>query len=834
MSNEGYQTETPVTGPYMDTAPPPSRTPQGLFSRLVGVDGRYTGTLRRFPGFRYIQTLSGDGSIARTDIAFDATNKLITTVAGDFEDSDFGIGDSVTVSGATEADNNTTFTVDGVQNGYLSAADIAFVAITKRITTTAGDFYAAGIRRYDYIRVSGTHNNNDTVLYVTAMVDTKTLTVSVAPVDEGAGAAVLNSRNLLLSTAPTAEAADANTVTITAGYSWGLVHYSDGDDNGLVAQKWCITTAYGQQYVFHSGRPYLLGSLSIMGPARLTGDMAAPASASQADTGGFLHGDGMYSIAYRYYDSTRKLRTGLSTALTISGTDIYDATSGENHLVTITVDTRPGNNYDQLEIFRTPNLDNPLDPYQGGIFYLEKTIAYNGTMTAGDLHDTALVLQRRYDPWADPVMDPPKSAAGYFFQGSIFAGRYWTDNEGVGLYWSNPYAESPEEFGSEYSYDGGEGDGRVRRFVETEDGLYALAEGAVYFIQKTGGSVAIQRILVGRSSVSRYGAVAVGRNLYIMSPGGLLLFSGGQVQYIKAVNRLINDEWMAGSAGNTMNDVWLAYDSVFNCVFILNTTLKSMICLWESTQAITLLEGCPFVAATSGLAINADSSSSAGIRAYFVTASGRVVRPDDARLDYASMTGQTFTYAASQYTVPENGDTNGATWAALLGTAMCVYCISGTHEGIWGYCDGSTINYVPPWGDEDDSITLQEGDVWVKDPIAFRARFAPYQGNRESVFGRKVIKDIGVKVENISTYGDSSVIMKVGAFRDADSGPTEYPTVTGSITLTGNPADDHAAVSMDGVSLQPYVEQVSTGCDFELTAMQITGNLTYSDNVEAT
>lgn len=837
MANPDYQIEIPIVGPFMDSSAPPSRCPQGIFSRLTGVDGRFRGTLRRFPGFKHIQTLAGDGSIARDDIGFDATYKLITTTAGDFEDGDFGIGDYITVSGADEDDNNATWTVAGVQNGYLSAADIAFVNADKQITTAAGDFFAAGIRPHDYIRVSGTSGDNDgEVFYVQTMPNVTTLNVSVAPTEGAAGAAVLNSRNLELGAAPTDEVIGAGgTVTISSSYNWGLVHYTDGDDNYLTFQKHCITSAYGNNYVFHGGRPYLMNSLNTMGPERLTGEMAAPASASQA-TSGYLHADGIYRVAYMYYDSDRHRRTGLSTALELTGTDIYGTDDqGENHNIVITVDARPSNDYDYLEIYRSPNLDNPLDAYQGAVFYRESVIAYNGTKTVGALHDTALVLQKRYDPWADPVMDPPKADAGKFYQGSIFAGRYFTDNEGVGLYWTNPYDDSVECFGSEYSYDGSEGDGSVHSFVETEDGLYACAEGAAYYILKTGGSVAIKRILAGRSSVSRHGAVAAGKNVYIMSSGGLMLFSGGQPQYIHAVNRIIIDEWMAGGggAGNTMEDVWLTYDSVFNCVFVLNTTLKSMICLWEGTQAVTLLEGCPFVAATSGLAVNDDTASPGAIRAYFVTATGRVVRPDESRHSYASMTGQNYTNANSKYTVPEDGDAKGATWAGLIGGGICVYCTSGNHEGIWGYSDGLTINYIPPWGSASTNITLQEGDIWVKDPIAFRARFAPYQGNRPSLFSRKVIKDIGLKVEKISVYSTGSIDFKVGVFRDAPAGPTEYPSASGTITATGNPADDHVTVKQDGISLQPYVEQVSTGCDFELTAIQITGTLSMSDNVEA-
>ena len=768
MANQDYQKEVAITGPFMDTKPPPSTTPQGLFSRLVGVDGRYTHCLRKFPGFKYYTTIGVPGASATyADVTFTQSGATIASQNGDFE-----------------------------ALGFIATGQLCYVS---------GSTLNSG--RYQVGLVSG---------------GTITITAALGLANEAAG----------------------ETVTISQAYDGSdILWYGDGDDRGLTWMKTDVTTAQGEIYFFNGTSTPARQDGTAMGPATLTGEAAAPASASQADSGGFLSSSGKYRVAYRWYNSTNKVRCGLSAILELAGTDIWNIVGGTDHLVTITLAARPDTSYDFVEIFRTANLDNPLDAHQGGVFYLEQTVANGGAYTVGTLHDTALVMQRPYNPWNDPVMDPPLVGYGHYYRGSIFTSRRSNDNAGVGLLWTNPSDESVEEFGSEYSYDGVDGDDSVKLFVESEDGLYAFAGGAAYFVNKTGGAVAIDRILEGKSAASAHSALAIGRKVYILTDSNLIIFMGGQVQYVTAVDRILQDEWMAGGggAGDTMADTYMVYDGKFNCVFILNTTLKSMICLWETTQAVTLLEGCPFVSATYGLDI---SETTDAYRAYFVTASGRVVIPDDTQQTWANMTGESaLTYANSQVTVGAGGDSGGTALATSCDDYMCVYCISGTHKGVWGYCDTTNIKYVPPWGSAASNINLLEGDVWVKSPVVFKARFAPYQGNRttsqgyptNSLFGRKGVKDIGLKVENISTSGSVDPTFRVGIFRDKKATPltTANLSYSGTVDVVGNPSDDHVTMGgEDGVSVQAYVEQASTGAQFELTAIQITGTLSMSDHVE--
>lgn len=712
MSLEKYQKELLIQGPFMDTSVPPSRCPEGIFPRLVGVDGRFLGGLRRFPGF---ESLGGN---------------------------------------------------EGNSGPYF------------------GDFHHA--------TKNGVHSF---------------ISFGGSPV------------HLYWDGTDLGEVSSSSDITSVSNYGNDIFIFAEGNDPKRLTGAGLAVDLYS------------------VGPPLLTGESTAPTFNARAVSGGYLNHRGLYRVAYRFYDSTRNLRCGLSAVWDMAASDIAASPTGVNHLVTINITQgQPDASFDKVEVFRSPNLYNPLDPYQGAIFYLEGTYDYAAaTLTVGALSDSALVLQRRYDPWADPVMAAPKSGAGIFYQGSIFMGRDPDINSGVGVVWTNPYDESVEEFGSQYSYSGSSGDGKVQRFIETEDGLYGLTGTTIYFIRKSGGTVAIRTILRGIGIVYHKAAVAVGRTLYIMTAAGLQIITAGQAQPVRAIQRIISDEWIktsaAGGWGNTLYDVEMAYDSAMGCIFILNPTRKTMLCLWESTQAVTLLEGCPFIHATYGPDTDTSNESEA-IRAFFAVRdrTNAIVTPSVEASDNRQMTGGSVSYEASRKTIATN-DTGGATFAvSVVGAGKCVYCVSGSHVGTWGYSDGSNISYVIPWGA--GNIDLVAGEVWVVDPILFKVRFWPLSSPFNPVFGRKSVKDIGLKLESLWT-GVSGVVpeFKVGVMRNANPDITVLPALTADLTPTGNPSDDHVPLVQDGITLEPYVEQAGTHCHFELTGLLITGTFTSSDKV---
>lgn len=57
---DSVQITQQIVGPYMDTSVPPSKLKAGVFSRLSGVDGRYSGGLRNFYGMSPVVDIGAD------------------------------------------------------------------------------------------------------------------------------------------------------------------------------------------------------------------------------------------------------------------------------------------------------------------------------------------------------------------------------------------------------------------------------------------------------------------------------------------------------------------------------------------------------------------------------------------------------------------------------------------------------------------------------------------------------------------------------------------------------------------------------------------------------
>ncbi len=89
--------------------------------------------------------------------------------------------------------------VHGIFNGSGSVTDIAFSATNNSITTTAGDFVAAGLIAGNTITISNTTNNNFTVTISTVTTTTITVVETGTLVDETGTTAKIEANDELAS-----------------------------------------------------------------------------------------------------------------------------------------------------------------------------------------------------------------------------------------------------------------------------------------------------------------------------------------------------------------------------------------------------------------------------------------------------------------------------------------------------------------------------------------------------------------------------------------------------------------------------------------------------------
>ena len=69
---------------------------------------------------------------------------------------------------------------------------------------------------------------------------------------------------------------------------------------------------------------------------------------------------------------------------------------------------------------------------------------------------------------------------------------------------------------------------------------------------------------------------------------------------------------------------------------------------------------------------------------------------------------------------------------------------------------------------------------------------------------------------------------KTGAYRN---GGSSLESPTDEIEVSENPAAFAGVITVDGIDVEPYIEQISCGTSFELTAAEITVTVGTSRNV---
>ncbi|KPK72699.1 MAG: hypothetical protein AMJ79_15565, partial [Phycisphaerae bacterium SM23_30] len=588
-----------------------------------------------------------------------------------------------------------------------------------------------------------------------------------------------------------------------------------------------------------------LGARTDAGVMAYTGQLAVPAyrSAGKANSGGYLNFRGRYRVAVKYYNPTREVYTGMSVVLEADVSD-QSYTTGNAILYGLTVhdyitgaaaDHLP-DTFTKIEIYRSLNMNDPLDPYQGGVLYLEQTIdsAGQGDTTAqvGKLPDVALVQQKRYDPWADPMEEPPDSGACAVYEDILIAGRDSDDNGGIGLVWTNPNRRGMEEFATECKYDGDTIDGIVKKIIVTNSAAYAFTDLVIYKILKSGGDVVVGRLRKGKSIVTDHAVIAIDEDVLMVTQQGLVLMDNtGSMRQIITFDRIFLEEWQ----GN-FDDITMAYDAMMGCIYVLcpcnahsysSYGVAQMACIWEATQRITMLEGVPFIAAACGPDV---TQATDACRAYFVDELQRIVTPNYDRTYNAGDDDGYVGTMTGRKSVDDNGEVGvGGLDMSAYDAGRMIYMYDGAYAGTWYYCDGaSTLT----------AESLGVGSHFALDPIKMMLRLPPVRESTNlPLFGRKNIKSIGVKctrfTERSGSGSSGHTECTLGVYKNAAGLASDSAKKTVAVTGTTNPPDMTKSINQDGITVEPFFENVSGCVDIEITGFKISAVVTISKEAAA-
>ncbi len=494
--------------------------------------------------------------------------------------------------------------------------------------------------------------------------------------------------------------------------------------------------------------------------------------------------------------------------------------------------------FDTIDIFRTIDLGNTTAT-QGAIFYLEQTVAKTGnwatsgawdslTVDVGTVIDEALPFLTKYDPEKDIVVAPPQSGTIGRYGDVTFMAQASSVDGGYDTLSSSPEHTSPEYFSTYNRRIGDPEDGRPLRFIPAGDSLFQLCYNAIIHIFKSGKLKPLQfsRLHRKRGIVGKEVAHSSGNSVFMITGLGLVLLNAtdGSMGSITAADRVIFDDWKSD-----LSTVKSCYDSKLNASFFLNPTQEEMIVLWHSTQIATMLDGTNFIAATSG----PDIATGKNDRAFFVTATGLIVSPDNLESGSGTMWDLSDSYTlngtATATSATTLTDDNATLNADMIG--MKLYMTTGDNAGesreIATIDNGTKVFTFTSNFDND----ISTGDTYAVNPVPFSLRAWALQDEKLSRFTRWITTGVALKVRRLAGFTDNpNNKWRVGAYRN---GGTSIESTVAYPNVDANPSDSAEGLNVEGIDVEPYIEQIASGVKFELTDAEFAIVATDSRKVNA-
>lgn len=230
-----------------------------------------------------IDAIVARGTIRRADISFDNATKKITTVGGDFVAAGFAADHTITVSGAGEAGNNTTWTIGTVATKVLTlttaptdedagarigiavtatttASNITIVADAKTMTRAAGSFVADGWMGGMEFLLTGASESGNNKQWTIDTVSATVITVTTEPTDETAG--------------------EEMTLTVNDGRGqYNCTQQTFGSDNAWTDTSGAASVICGVEYDRDKPGHDLKAGIKLLGLGSANGNGIIPASA---------------------------------------------------------------------------------------------------------------------------------------------------------------------------------------------------------------------------------------------------------------------------------------------------------------------------------------------------------------------------------------------------------------------------------------------------------------------------------------------------------------------------------------------------------------------------
>jgi len=404
----------------------------------------------------------------------------------------------------------------------------------------------------------------------------------------------------------------------------------------------------------------------------------------------------------------------------------------------------------------------------------------------------------------------------------------WDDLERIpeAIVWSVITADEPENFPPENYY---RADSASERFLALEpsgDHLFAVTNAGVYRVTRGASNLTTNRLQFRLGGVSRFGQTGVGNSLFIVTASGLKQIDGntGAINSVTNMDRVLLDdsEW-----ASTLSSIQIEFDAKAGVLVMLNTAKQEAYLLWEASGAVTKLEDMIWTHITSGPEVGVDGSS----RVFFVADNGAVHTIDSSReMAGRSMCGLLSGETSNGTFTAGTTTTNMADSAATFPTGCAtfrMYILSGDLEGTSAVItsrDNATQLTVPAL-----SGTPAEGDRYSISPVVTRVVLPAIVGEagRPDPFNRKTTVTFAASFSDLG--GETGTSDTNGKFT---YGVKQMEVTLGTVESNFNIVPDKtvAALNRAGTRLFPFLEFKGGNQDWELQAVQVKGTQGISEN----
>jgi len=874
----------PIEGAYMNQSVPSTKVQPPSMPEVVGVDGRYAGCLRKFFGMKTAVNLAGVTGLAgigayagpsfikpvcflKTGTATMVRGFLVRWDAiGSLSDQEVGLAWTVD-NGATWAytpiygtGSNISSSVDmdcDAYNNFLLVVVSEKAGKTVYWDTAGSEMTVVDMGPGDFAAELAAPS------YVSDAVDSNYYLAGKGTYQ--IAYRLFNSTRGIYSGISAPETVTLNYLKLSK--ATGYIYFnSGGAHSGLFADGDTVTVG-GRTYEADSNSSVGAGNVavSITGLTTIQQMCAALSDAVNGDASQTQVSARAGSATVTFEAKTRGVEGNLialsvsevgagaadlqiSSALLTGGGEELEGSPDESYKINVSLPdnaevitdatyTDVAEMFDKIDVYRSVNLGGVLAT-MGAILYREQTLdlpASEGdwnslVVSLGTMQDNALIMSDSYNPATDIITTPPASGVISRYQGRTYVASAVSTNGGLDIHHSSAAHESPEYFSTFNRRRGSAALGRIRRLIQAGDALFAMCQTGVTHVYKASvDTLQYVDLHRGRGIPGQGCCHAVGNSICMATEGGLVLLNGndGNMGQISAADRVLLHSW-----AGILSSVTSGFDSVMNTSYFLQPLTREILCVFHGTQGVGMLQGANFAAAGDGL----DVLSGHGWRSYFVTVKGKVVYPDNRMLGSGTMwdlsSSLTLNGTVTSSTTTSLSDTAATFGASMLGAL--VYFTSGVLRGqcrVITNVNGTTLSF--------STVTVKPavGDTYAISPVVWGVRFPRVRDNDarvvEGAWQRWVM--FGMQTQFVGTTGftgNPNNQVYAGIYRHGSSVKSTGEKAVGQFTMTENPAEAVANVQVDGVSVEPWLEQISSGTVFELTEAAAWIKMTQSQKVE--